>query len=121
MQESLTLKMIQASIKDALINNDKALIKGLGIIYSYQTRDEKESERTIYDNGEGFTGVDADFLTSVYHNYERFQSLSHKQINCVRRCMVKYAGQLMRHAIASGVYEQIPGTKRWRRVPSQSN
>lgn len=116
MSDGLTLKSIQQTIRESLSKNDKALIKGLTIIYSHQTRDEQQSERTIYDNGVGFTGVDADFLSSLYRSYQKYGSLSIKQLNILRRCMPKYSGQLMRHAIDVGVYELIPGTRKYRKV-----
>ena len=52
-------------IKDLLQKNDKAVMRGLVVIYSLQTEDEKKTEETSEHNGVGFSGVDAKFLSSL--------------------------------------------------------
>jgi hypothetical protein len=111
--QGLTTKDIVDCIRRSLQENDKAVIKALGILYSYQTKDEQSSEATIYDNGVGFSGPDADFLTSCWKSYLKYNSLTVKQLNIVRKCIVKYSGQLARHAIASGKYVKSSGSSRY--------
>lgn len=85
---------------------DESLIRGLLLIYARQTADEQASETTKLDNGKGFTGVDAEILTSFAKQVERHIAtpkdqrrfatpLSPRgQMPILRRKMKKYATQL---------------------------
>jgi hypothetical protein len=84
-----------------------SLERGILRIYENQTNDEQRTESTNHNNGVGFTGADARFLTSLAkwiikgrRDYRRRegQSLSEKQAARARRMMQKYAGQLARIA-----------------------
>ena len=73
--------------------------KGLLAIYACQTDDEQSSGTTSHDNGEGFTGVDAEILSSFAKQIiaGRFAG-SPKQMKILHSKMPKYAGQLDRIA-----------------------
>jgi hypothetical protein len=81
-------------IKDLLQKNDKAVMRGLVVIYSLQTEDEKKAEETSEHNGVGFSGVDAKFLSSLAKQVMTKGRLSEKQMLLARKKMLKYAGQL---------------------------
>ena len=87
----------KADIKDLLQKNDKAVIRGLIVIYNYQTADEKATAETSHDNGMGFNGIDAEILTSFVNFYSRNGYLSQKQLGIARKKMLKYSQQLLNH------------------------
>ena len=89
----------QTDIKDMLKNNDKAVIRGMLVIYEYQTDDEKSTDQTMHHNGMGFTGVDAFILTQFVKFYQEHGYLSPKQMDIARKKMPKYAGQIFNHMI----------------------
>ena len=97
-----TLKAYKAVIKNALITpskrNDKFLCDSLVKIFEFQTVSEQASHSTNEDSGVGFTGVDADFATSLAKFYIEKGYLSPKQMGYARKLMPKYAGQLSRIA-----------------------
>jgi len=95
---TMTKKDALAYIKDGLRKSDAWLLRGLVVIYGFQTADEKASKETHEDNGMGFNGVDAEFLSSLAEQYQKRGTLTQKQIEFARRKMVKYAGQLLKVA-----------------------
>ncbi len=87
------------SIRQLIATNDKALERGIIVIYERQTADERNVRQTTEHNGRGFTGVDAEFLSSLaeWINSSRRpagQRLSIGQRTHARRKMAKYAKQL---------------------------
>lgn len=70
--------------------------RALMVIYMAQTEDEKKDGDTKHENGIGFTGHDAEILTSFAKGYERYGHLTEKQLNCLFHKIGKYAGQLYR-------------------------
>jgi hypothetical protein len=93
-------------IKDLLDSNDMAVKKGLINLYSLQTEDERDSENTKYQNGVGFSGKDADFMTSLAKQLLERGTLSPRQLACARKNMKGYAGQLAK--IANGEIKVKP-------------
>lgn len=83
-----------------LASDDKWLIRGLLSIYSKQTEDEQNSDVTKEDNGIGFNAFDATICSDMAKQYMRTKFLSRRQLEIVRKCMKKYAGQLTK--IANG-------------------
>jgi hypothetical protein len=81
-----------------LFQSDATLIKGLLRIYSNQTADEQAVKLVTQNNGIGFTGADAPFLTSLAENFLKNKKLSPKQLEALRKKMPKYVGQLTRFA-----------------------
>lgn len=93
-------KWTKDEIKEMLERNPKAVTRGLLAIYKNQTMDEQLSQSTHYHNGIGFTGADAEILSSFAEQLKRGRNLSYKQFEMAKKKMVKYAGQLAR--IANG-------------------
>lgn len=100
-----TLKEMTAHFKAKIGTDDFWAARAVLAIYAHQTHDEKQADATTHDNGVGFNGRDAEFLSSIARQLtERGFSketrdrvpLSFKQLACVRKSMPKYAGQLAR-------------------------
>lgn len=85
-------------IREKLQSDDRWVIKGLLTIYRYQTEDEKSMGATKHDNGVGFNGLDAPFMSSLAEWYKEKGSLTQKQMLHCRKTILKYAGQLARIA-----------------------
>ena len=69
----------------------RALIK----IFELQTEDEKAYATTSVDNGVGFTGCDAEILTSFANGLKKYKRLSPKQMAIVYKKMPKYWKQII--------------------------
>lgn len=81
-------------IKTLIATNDKAVTRALLALLDRQTADEQAAQVTSHSNGMGFTGVDAEILTSFAQQVQRGRTLSVKQMEIARRKLVKYAKQL---------------------------
>ncbi len=82
-------------IIDSINNNENAVYKALIILYKRQTANEQAAEDTEERNNVGFSGVDANFLTSLSKQYLNKRKLSTEQIRCARKRLVHYTRQLM--------------------------
>lgn len=76
---------------------------GLGEIAARQTEEEYNAEATVMDNGVGFSGVDAEILTSFDKQFKERGWLSPKQSKLLLSKMPKYAKQLLGILSAMGV------------------
>jgi len=85
-------------IRDRIQNSDTMVEKSLVKMLEKQTEDEKSSEATRYLNGQGFNAKDARFGTILAKVVVSGKHLSPKQIECARRILNKYSGQLTRIA-----------------------
>jgi len=85
-------------IKDLLKRDDRAVMRGLIVITSFQTAHERETHKTLELNDLGWNMIDADFMTSLAEQVKARQWLSAKQMNAARARLMKYAGQLVRVA-----------------------
>lgn len=88
-----------AEIREMVTVREEAQNRALIAIYNGQTHSEKESHTTVEDNGIGFSGVDAEILTSFAEQFLRRQFLSPKQRAILAKKMPKYAGQLWQIAV----------------------
>lgn len=89
-------------VKNQLATNKLWAVKALVRIYQEnQTSDEQVRKVTSEDNGIGFTGVDAEFLSSLAEQYLRRGNLSDKQMIFVFKKMPKYAGQVIKMSDAA--------------------
>jgi hypothetical protein len=88
----------KAEIKEKLMINNKWLFRGLIAIYNRQTLDEQDTNMTRNRNSVGFNGVDAFFLTKMAKLAKTDYVFSVRQIEVIRRMMLKYAGQLLKIA-----------------------
>lgn len=89
-------------IKAMIIENDKAVLRGVLAIYDRQTADEQSADTTSHNNGIGFNGVDAPIMSSFAKFILKYNRLSEKQMAIARKKMVKYCGQLTRIANERG-------------------
>ena len=89
-------KKVIEMFKLQLSSNKAWALRGLKVIYDNQTADEKNTATTRHYNNIGFTGADAEFLTSLAQQYERKGDLSDKQMAILYKKMPKYAGQLLK-------------------------
>jgi hypothetical protein len=97
--ESLkTQKAKVTFIRTQLQESDAWLKRGILAIYKRQTADEQATDDVKHDNGMGFTGVNAPFLSSIAKQILAGRELSQKQVAASRRSMLKYSGQLMKIA-----------------------
>ena len=91
-----TKKDTLAFVKSQLATNKVWAVKALVRIYQEnQTSDEQVAQTTSHDNGIGFSGVDAPFLSSLAEQYLRRGNLSDKQMSFVFKKMPKYARQVV--------------------------
>lgn len=81
-------------IRDLLMKSDKAVSRGLVMIYSLQTDSERNAAVTVEKNGVGFNGLDAEFLSSLAVQVIEKGGLSPKQLFFARKKILKYADQL---------------------------
>ena len=86
-------------IREMVRTSENAQNRALVAIYNGQTHSEKESHTTVEDNGIGFSGIDAEILTSFAEQFLRRQFLSPKQRAILAKKMPKYAGQLWQIAV----------------------
>lgn len=81
-------------VKDLILENDKAVYRAILRIYSFQTLEEQYSEETKEHNGQGFSGIDAKFLSSLAKQIQEGRKLSPKQLEKARNRMIHYVGQI---------------------------
>lgn len=75
--------------------------RGILRIYGAQTSGEKDIRATVERNGVGFTGADAEILSSFAEQLRRGRTLSDRQMTVAFRKMPKYAAQLYEWAAAN--------------------
>lgn len=84
-------------VRHMLSTDDTWAIKALVRIYQEnQTPTEQSTLSTSVDNGIGFTGVDAPFLSSLAQAYLRYGRLSTKQLDWLKRKIHKYHAQVIK-------------------------
>lgn len=92
---TLTTKKARiAFIKEQLKTNQAWAIKGLLRIYDNQTSDEQVSETTRHWNAIGFSGCDAEILSSFAKQILGGRTMSEKQMAMIFKKVPKYARQL---------------------------
>ena len=97
----------RAAINELLLRNDRAVERALLVLLARQTDDEVTSQETRHRNSRGFSGVDAEFLTSLALRVKRGRGLTPNQLAAVRKpnrqgiCkLAKYWRQLAEEAAA---------------------
>jgi len=83
------------SIQELLEKKDEAVYRALLKIYDRQTRDEQDAKQTEDWNSVGFTGVDAEIMSSFTESYKKWGKLTPKQMVIARKKMKKYWKQLL--------------------------
>lgn len=106
-----TKKDTLAFVKNQLATNKVWATKALVRIYQEnQTVDEQVSKTTSHDNGIGFSGCDAEFLSSLAEQYLRRGNLSDKQMAFVFKKMPKYARQVVAMSDATKLTALVTAT-----------
>lgn len=103
------LKWTKESMQAMLAANDKAVCKGLMVIYGNQTADEQAAAITAEDNGIGFNGTDAEFMTEMAKFYTQHGRLTDGQMVWVRKKLMKYWRQLCEVANANEAAKESNG------------
>jgi hypothetical protein len=99
-------------VKEQLSSNEKWAKAALLRIFDYQTRDEKITESTNCNNNVGFTGCDAEILTSFAKQLIRKNFLSPKQMILVFKKMPKYHGQIIDISDEDKLKQQVESWKK---------
>jgi len=86
---------VKAFVQKQLSEKDSWAIKALQLIYSYQTATEKQTEHTSIKNCIGFSGSDAELLTSFAKQFDTKKWLSNKQLTIIKKRMKKYWKQII--------------------------
>lgn len=81
-------------IKEQLRTSPNWAIRGMLRIYERQTADEQESQTTRHHNKVGFSGADAELLSSYSSQVLKGRTMSEAQMRYIHRLMPKYARQL---------------------------
>lgn len=84
--------------EEITFSKDAARLKALLWIYKYQTEEEKQTDSTHVLNGVGFTGTDAEILSSFSKQLIEKGWLSPKQMIIVRKKIKKYENQMAKIA-----------------------
>lgn len=84
-------------VKALLERNDKAVIKGMERIMSFQTYEEKRDKFAAEKNGKGFSKYHTRIMTNLYNFYKEKGFLTKKQMETARNVMLKYSGQLFEY------------------------
>lgn len=91
----ITLQAKKDFLKRKLRSDAKWSLRALEVIYNKQTSEEKSSDQTIVNNEVGFSGVDAEILSSFFRQYKTRGWLSQKQMELLFKKMPKYWGQII--------------------------
>lgn len=107
-----TKKDTLAFVKVKLGTDPVWAVKALVRIYQEnQTVDEQVSQSTTHDNGIGFSGCDAEFLSSLAQAQLKYGRLTDKQMGFVFKKMPKYAGQVIKMSDAAKLDAIVTATK----------
>jgi hypothetical protein len=84
------------NLRRRLASDPRWALRALLRIYQNQTADEQAKDAAIERNGIGFSGPDAEILSSFARQYQRRGPLSPRQMTLLMRKMPSYARQLTR-------------------------
>jgi hypothetical protein len=101
-KECIVTVLNKAAIQNLIATNDKAVVRGLIAIYERQTEAEKNTQATLENNGIGFSGCDAEILSSFVKWYKEHGYLSPKQLAISRNKITRYWKQLLQVAASNG-------------------
>jgi len=94
-------KWTKAEINEKIISDQRWLERAILAVYNFQTREEKDREATVEDNGVGFNAFDAPYLSSLAEWLTDGRRLTDKQAAVARPIMLKYTWQLAKIANCS--------------------
>lgn len=82
-------------LRDKLASDGTWALRALAPIFSRQTADEQAAEITSEHNSVGFSGVDAELLSSFAKQFQARNFLTEKQMTYLFKKIPKYAGQVL--------------------------
>ena len=85
----------QESIKGLINRSDEAVERAILHIYRNQTFDEQQCKDTRYVNNVGFSGHDAEYLTSIAEQLKEGRGLTDRQLAICRNKIRRYWKQLI--------------------------
>lgn len=125
------MELTRETVLEAIEKSDSACVNALIKLYARQTSDEQERRATGHDNGVGFNGTDAGFLSSLAEQaIERrrarsagevpahYTDLSPRQIGAARKCLKKYGRQLLEIAQETQAEKARRQTEKVEEVPT---
>lgn len=86
----------------AQLEKPEVALRAMVRVYKSQTKDEQGKRETICKNGVGFTGSDAEILSTFSGLLTHGYKLSEKQIAVAVKRMKKYARQLVDGSLKEG-------------------
>lgn len=89
-------------LRKQIETKDSTAINTLMLMFNHQVADEQRQETVKYHNGVGFKPQDAKRGSSFAKWYNDKGFFTKKQIDVVKRMVVKYAGQVVETKIISG-------------------
>ena len=89
-------KWTKETIQELLLKNDRAVERGVVVVYRNQTADEQSQQVTSHRNGMGFTGADAEIMSSFAQRILAGRPLTEKQLVLARKRVLKYWRQMQR-------------------------
>lgn len=92
---TITKVLKKEFVQHQLETNPRWALRCLEVVYDNQTYDEKVIGATNHNNKIGFTGTDAEILTSFYTQYKKRGSLSEKQMALLFKKAKKYWKQVL--------------------------
>jgi hypothetical protein len=110
--KNITKGQIHDFVREQLRTNDIWAKAALLRIYDYQTQDEKQSEQTSHNNKVGFTGSDAEILSSFAKQLINRKFLSPKQMNLLHKRIHKYHNQIIDISDSEKIEKQAENWKR---------
>lgn len=91
----ITKKKITEFVKHKLATDKKWAIRAMLKIYEFQTAHEQNTGSACYLNGVGFSGADAEILTSFVKFYKVKRYLTDKQMKIVFKKISRYHRQII--------------------------
>ena len=90
----MTQKQLCELVKSKLATNPAWALRGLVRIYEFQTQSEQQVGTTTEANGVGFSGCDAEILSSFARQVNMGRTLSTKQMVLLHKKMPRYHRQI---------------------------
>jgi len=102
-----SMKQLSENVTAQLLKSKERRLEALARLCSKQSDAEFANESTHLHNSVGFTPSDAPLLTSIYKFYKKTGKISDKQDAVLKNRLQKYAGQLVRNWIETGVMKKV--------------
>lgn len=105
MTKYYTKQQLIDGLKRSLATNQDRANEALRKVYACQTAEERSKRKTIEDNDVGFNGPDAQYCSYLARGLEA-GCLDDRELELIRKVMPKYARQLIRHSIDTGLIKK---------------